>query len=279
MPRRGDPSAPRFTSPFELEEFWDDLELCFDEAGISDFSARSGYTFRYLDLQTRELWRSVSQRSPLSSQNLWESFKSSIFTLYPDSDPRSRFSLRSIETAQTKLRSKASITLDDLGLYYREFLTISNNLIDQNRYSISEANRSFITGFPSDFQHVLLDRLSLTAPEVFPDDGYDLELVVKVAKQLLHSQTYSQVLRSAPSSRSASSFGPLSSPFVSTPIPPSTTLQEADISRLFHKLASHIDSSYNNKSSSADQSTPTFDQPDQFNSAVRSAPVQLIQGF
>lgn len=201
MPRRGEPAAPKFDSPSNLSQFWDDLELCFEDAGLKLAEDKFTWTFRYLDMDNRELWKSISAHLPPGTPDKWDAFKTKIAELYPDADPDRRHTIFELEWIIAKYKQQGFKDRSDIGDYYCEFTRVSNYLIDKGRYTANEARRAFLRGFPLDFQDRLLARLSITVPDTFPEDGYDIEIVFKTSKHMLGSgvsTTPSSILEPTP---------------------------------------------------------------------------------
>ena len=73
------------------------------------------------------------------------------------------------------------MTHDDLGEYYRKFITYTAYLIAQGRYSVHERNGAYLQGFPQPVRSLIAQRLQIKKPDVVPDDGYEFEDIHQAA--------------------------------------------------------------------------------------------------
>src|SRR5258705_12216444 len=86
MPARGDEDAPHFDpeKPRTLRQFFEDLEFCFDLAGVKDNKQKKIHARRYVEDDVQDLWMSLKAYSEASQT--YEDFKKAVYKFYPSSE-------------------------------------------------------------------------------------------------------------------------------------------------------------------------------------------------
>lgn len=119
--------APKFDSsqPKELLRFFDEMEIMFEEAGMTGHSARKNALGRYTDSVTQQQWEGL----PGFETSTWEKFKEQIISNYPEAETLKMGTLRSLEKMCQVHRG---IDIDDfpqLVAFRREFVPEAEKLI------------------------------------------------------------------------------------------------------------------------------------------------------
>jgi len=128
MPSRYDHSAPRFdpNRPRELRRYFADLAQCLATSQIEAEQEKKVYASRYVDIDTAELWESLSEFSDEAKSFL--DFVQVVYRLYPGSGQERQWLVVDIERLVEE-RSRVDIrTLGDFGDYLRCFIAISTFL-------------------------------------------------------------------------------------------------------------------------------------------------------
>jgi hypothetical protein len=216
MPPRNHASAPVF-NPAQLRTlrpYFDDLACLFTTCAISLDSEKKSFATRYLDYDSCDLWEVMPQFGPSST---YEDFVQAIYRLYPGSHEDRKYSYADLEKLiegqmQTEIKE-----LEDLGVYYRKFLQVSNFLLSKHRISQLEQSRMFGQGFETRFWHRILQRIEIKFPDHHPDDPLAVLDVYDIALYLLHGTPTSSTSTST-STRASDIVSP-SSKITSPPSP------------------------------------------------------------
>jgi hypothetical protein len=200
MPPRGHHTAPKFDSrrPKHLKRYFEDLDYLLLKCSISSDATKKQFTIHYVDLETFDLWESLSSYS----SGPYTQFVSDIFDLYPDLELK--WSIPDLDALLATTLDSGIHSLDDLGSYYRSFLSITTFLCSKHMFSKTEQSRAFVRGFQPDLWSRISYRLGIKFPDHFPDDPYPLEDLYKAADYVLYGDTYKPkpVQSPAPSSPS-----------------------------------------------------------------------------
>ena len=186
MPARGDRSAPQFDpqQPRELHRYFIDLDFAFGRAAITDRAEKKKHACRYVDVDTADLWESISEFG--DQQSSFEDFVKAVHALYPGSEEERKWSVADMDKLVGE-RSRLGVhSLGDLGEYYRQFYTITTFLRSKRRLSKAEQSRAFVRGFQPDLWGRISQRLQLKLPDHFPDDPYMLDAIHEAARYVLH---------------------------------------------------------------------------------------------
>jgi hypothetical protein len=173
MPMPSRREAPRFSSA-TLSDF----NIFFSD--VSELAKRSNleaadtirWALRYAGSES-ESWQHVPcLAAGCATPPTFDEFKREVLQYYPHLSEVRRYTLRNLEQLVSRTQSSVSMSHDDLGLYYRRFITYSTYLITQGRLSVREKSAMYLRGFPSPLCTRVLGRLALKQPDVFPCDGY-----------------------------------------------------------------------------------------------------------
>jgi hypothetical protein len=224
MPSRGDRSAPKFDpkQPRELRRYFSDLDSHFARASITDAAAKKANACSYVDVDTSELWESLSEFSDATKTYL--EFVAAIYALYPGSEEERKWSVADMDKVVGERSRLGVISLGDLGEYYRQFLAITRFLRSKNRLSEAEQSRAFARGFQPDLWNRIASRLQLKLPDHFPDDPYKLDDIHEAARYVLHG-TPSTILNTTIQTISTSTSSATSTTPTETPIKNEEILQ------------------------------------------------------
>ena len=140
MPARGHLTALKFdpTQPRELCRYFDELDMLFTACSITDSDQMKRHACHYLDIDSAELWESVSKFTTGVSFN---TFRTAIHKLYPGSENDRKWSISDMDKLVGEQLRIGIFDVSDLGMYYRSFYNITQFLHTKNR--ISEAELSF----------------------------------------------------------------------------------------------------------------------------------------
>jgi hypothetical protein len=204
MPARGDRAAPHFDPqlPRELRRYFDDLDFAFGRAGITDQTEKKKHACRYVDVDTADLWESITEYS--DAQTSYGDFVKAIYSLYPGSEEERKWSVADMDKLVGERSRLSIISLGDLGEYYRQFFTITTFLRNKHRLSEAEQSRAFVRGFQPDLWSRISQRLQLKLPDHFPDDPYHLTDIHDAAQYVLQG-TPSNLLKATSSTSTSTS--------------------------------------------------------------------------
>jgi len=97
MPTRYDPCAPRFnpSQPRELRRYFADLTRCLARSEIVAEQEKKSYACYYVDIDTEELWQSLSEFSDEAKS--FSGFMDAIYRLYPGSGQERQWLIADME--------------------------------------------------------------------------------------------------------------------------------------------------------------------------------------
>ncbi|KAI9465561.1 hypothetical protein BJY52DRAFT_1113548, partial [Lactarius psammicola] len=177
MPSPRSHEAPRFSGERNdpIAYFLFEYDTLATGCGLSD-SQKVETIVHYIAPSMRDLWKNLNGYSARD----WESFKSALESLYPDTSA-TRYTNRALQdfvniSARNRIRDE-----EDVMTYYRGFLTLSNPLINKQRISDSERNLEFLRGFHPKDREPLLSRLYAMKPDHPIHVPYDLKDVLAAA--------------------------------------------------------------------------------------------------
>src|SRR5882762_1791216 len=125
MPVCGNEAAPHFDpeKPRTLRQFFEDLEFCFDLAGVKDNKQKKIHARRYVDVDVQDLWTSLKAYS--EAAQTYDDFKKAVFRFYPDAEVTKKWTLADLMRVVDQRKNIDLSTLGDLADYYRQFVVIS----------------------------------------------------------------------------------------------------------------------------------------------------------
>jgi hypothetical protein len=190
MPARGQDIAPKFDfdpqRPQELRRYFEDLATLFQASNVIQDQEKKRYARRYVDLDTYDLWESLSEyQSPYS----WDQFIAAVHKLYPGSEDDRKWSIADMDKLIGEQLRIGVPDVYSLGAYYRAFLSITQFLRSKDRLSQNEQSRAFVRGFQPSLWSPIAYRLELKHPDHHPDDPYPLSDIYEAATYVLHRST------------------------------------------------------------------------------------------
>jgi hypothetical protein len=188
MPPRGHRTAPSFSpdQPRELRRYFQELDSLFTQCSIADDQAKKKLACRYLDVDSAELWESLTEYDPTKS---YADFIAAVYKLYPGSEDERKWSISDMDKLVGEQLRVGIYDASELGIYYRAFFAITQFLRTKNRISEAEQSRAFVRGFQPDLWNKIARRLELKFPDQYPDDPYPLSDIHAAAQFVLHGTT------------------------------------------------------------------------------------------
>ena len=172
----------RFTSDHAgFDAFFDDM----DELGTRTMASEQDHILwacRYAGAES-ESWRTLPAFK--SATATFGTFRKEVRALYPHLDQDLRWTFGDLENLLARTRGHSGMSREDLGRYYRTFVSISNHLISQTIISKKSRGRLYLSGFPPSTRLALARRLEITCPNVIPSNGYDFADVHECATFVL----------------------------------------------------------------------------------------------
>ena len=152
---------------------------------------RKGHCCHYVDLDTSELWESLTEFSDITKT--YSDFRQAIYKLYPGSGEERRWLVVDLEKLVEERSCIGVHSLGDLGNYYRHFIAITTFLCSKSQLSAAKESCTFAKGFQHELWDRILHRLQLKFPDHFPDDPYSLNVIHEAAQFVLHGTSSSQL--------------------------------------------------------------------------------------
>src|SRR5229473_3995019 len=156
MPAPRSNNAPYFSGQQgdSLADFLHEYDSLASSLGLTG-GQKVDTILRYVPASTREFWMTLDSYSLKD----WRDFRTDLENLYPDTTAGSRYTRVGLQefvriSAQTRIQDE-----DDLMLYYRRFLQISNPLRLSHQLSEEQRNEEFFNGFHRKDRDVIYDRL------------------------------------------------------------------------------------------------------------------------
>ncbi|KAJ7244845.1 hypothetical protein C8J57DRAFT_1038457, partial [Mycena rebaudengoi] len=173
MPARGDRNAPQFESqkPRELQRYFTDLEFHFMRAAVTDSTEKKQHATRFLSVDDQDIWESLPEFKPVK---LYAEFKAAVLKLYPGNDTDRKYSLADLDALIGEYARVGILSKSDYSEFYRQFLVITQYLLDKNRLSVGERSRAFRRAItPQTLWARVHQRLQIKQPDVHEDE-YDI---------------------------------------------------------------------------------------------------------
>jgi hypothetical protein len=191
LPTPNDASAPRFDkeNPRGLAGYFEELEYLFERHRVSDATQRKQSAVRYVAVDVQELWQcAAAWGDPTRS---YEAFKAEVHAFYPEASDTFRYTTWDLNALVNERAQCEMESVEDLGIFYRNFIVISTFLIKRDRLSTLEQARWFLSGFTGNQITHLQQRLELKNPKAHFDDIPDLADILEEAQFVLLRQQYS----------------------------------------------------------------------------------------
>ncbi|KAF7795692.1 hypothetical protein EIP86_006857 [Pleurotus ostreatoroseus] len=174
MPGRKEKQAPTFEAdqPRELKRYFEDLELLLDRCKIADDRKRKDYARLYVPIAVSDIWENLPEYIDATS---YDDFKKRILKLYPGSEDDRRYSRADLLELVLRTSQTGVGTLDSWAAFYREYLTVSNYLIKEKKFSADEQGRRIFGVLGDALQEATLRRLQIKKPDHEADAAYELK--------------------------------------------------------------------------------------------------------
>jgi hypothetical protein len=233
MPARGYATAPTFdpSQPWELRRYFNELEMLFQWCNITDSEEMKKHAYRYVNIDTSELWELIPEYLPTVSFN---NFRITVHKLYPGSEDNRKWSITDMDKLVGEQLRIGIYDKNALGLYFWSFYNITRFLHSKNRISDAEQSRAFVRSFQPALWARIAWRLKLKLPDHYPDNPYPLDDIHTAAKFVLAGTAPSQTLNSQTSGSA------LTSTLVPTTSTSAPQIKSEDLSAIFEKFASTL---------------------------------------
>ena len=172
MPMCNSREAPRFSpDPSGFDSFFEDVEELATRAALND-ADKIKWAIRYAGSEA-DSWRHVPcLATGVAATATFQQFKTEVTQNYPQLTTDRRHTYQDLERLVNRTRDFTDMTREDIGDYYRRFITYSNYLMARSRLSERERNAAYLRGFPQPVRTRILNRLSIKKPDILPEDGY-----------------------------------------------------------------------------------------------------------
>ncbi|KAF9642009.1 hypothetical protein BDM02DRAFT_3106174 [Thelephora ganbajun] len=165
--------APWFSSdPSGFNAFFNDVNELACHAGLSE-ADKIKWACCYAGAESNS-WQSVPclaaghDPSPTFAE-----FKKEVMQHYPHLSNDCRYTNHDLEHLVDHTQESIDMSRDDLGGYYRKFITYLEYLIHHSHLSTHEHNSAYLRRFPQPVCARVLQCLSIKHPDVLPDEGYE----------------------------------------------------------------------------------------------------------
>ncbi len=217
MPKPGEKNAPTFDvdKPEELGRFFDRMEDWFADDGLKDDGEKKKRLVKYLDADSEIQWKAL----PSFSAGTFEEFKAEAMSSYPAAEEVMKGSVAALKRKLKRLGPIASDERDDLLALVRVMTAEVMKLkkITPPIHTNRELVELFLGRLTPDFANSVASKLSVhrlvdatqnknVSPRN-PEDMYDIEEVMKMAKQssLEQANPFGKFLLGAQSGQSVAS--------------------------------------------------------------------------
>ena len=148
MPTTNGCEAPRFSSdPSGFDSFFDDVAEHAGRATI-DAAETIKWAIRYAGSKA-DSWRHVPcMKRGANNPPTFDEFRKEVQFCYPHLSSTHRYTVDDLECLLDRTRDYRDMDKEDLGTYYRRFVTYTGYLMEQGRLSEWERNAFYLRGFP-----------------------------------------------------------------------------------------------------------------------------------
>ena len=185
MPPRGAPGSPVFDpdNVRSLLGFFDDLEFCFESAGIQDDNAKKQHATRYAPDSEKTIWRAFPEFADCG--NDYDAFKKAILNDYIGS---TLFSIHDLTSLVETTHKTGVPSIKAFGEYSRKFRDIASSLVSSGYLRDYERDQLFLQGVEDSLRQEVVQRLRVTHPSVlFPRQQYSIDQVSAAVHHILDS--------------------------------------------------------------------------------------------
>ncbi|RPD57163.1 hypothetical protein L227DRAFT_468833, partial [Lentinus tigrinus ALCF2SS1-6] len=217
MPPRGSAGAPSFDPNLDVRSiigFFEDLEYCFAQAGVSSPREKKDHAVRYAPDTEKTIWRSYPEfKDPMKS---WQDFKDTVLAEYIGDGGKMLFTLRDLDMLVIMTAKNGVHSIKEFNEYSRKFRDIATFLVSGGYLREDDRDYCFLQGLQDSFRAHVLERLKITHPEVLaPRQQYSIMQVTEAARHILEATVPSSfnhhrlTLPAASASPSTSATAPL----------------------------------------------------------------------
>ncbi|TFK78247.1 hypothetical protein K466DRAFT_442651, partial [Polyporus arcularius HHB13444] len=223
MPPRGGAGAPSFDPNSDVRSiigFFEDLEYCFEQAGVNSPREKKDHAVCYAPDTEKTIWRSYPEFSdPMKS---WKDFKDAVLAEYIGDGGKMLFTLRDLDMLVNMTAKNGIHSFKEFNEYSRKFRDIATFLTSGGYLREDDRDFMFLQGLQESLRSQVLERLKITHPQVLaPRQQYSIAQVTEAVRHILEA--------TVPSSFSHHRFmspAPASSYPPSTPPPVKSELAE-----------------------------------------------------
>nr|VWO95265.1 Plp [Ganoderma boninense] len=193
MPPRGASGAPSFDPIADSRSiigFFEDLDFCLDQAGITDDGQKKGHAVRYVPDSEKTIWRAFTEFTDNSKS--YDDFKKVVKIEYIGADGVSLFSRRDLDLHVAATSSTTINSAKEFNVYSRKFRDIASFLVTGRQLRADDRDHLFLHGLPPVLRTEVLDRLRITVPTTrYPRDPYSITEVTEAVHHTLEAATLS----------------------------------------------------------------------------------------
>ncbi|RPD67520.1 hypothetical protein L227DRAFT_491842 [Lentinus tigrinus ALCF2SS1-6] len=189
MPPRGSAGAPSFDPNSDVRSiigFFEDLEYCFEQAGVDSPREKKDHAVRYAPDTEKNIWRSYPEfKEPMKS---WDDFKNAVLAEYIGDGGKMLFTLRDLDMLVSMTAKNGVHSIKEFNEYSRKFRDIATFLVSGGYLREDDRDYCFLQGLQDSFRAQVLERLRITHPQVLaPRQQYSITQVTEAARHILEA--------------------------------------------------------------------------------------------
>ncbi|RPD67776.1 hypothetical protein L226DRAFT_432698, partial [Lentinus tigrinus ALCF2SS1-7] len=189
MPPRGSAGAPSFDPNSDVRSiigFFEDLEYCFEQAGVDSPRERKDHAVRYAPDTEKNIWRSYLEFT--DANKTWEDFKNAVLAEYIGDGGKTLFTLRDLDMLVKMTVKNGVHSIKEFNEYSRKFRDIATFLVSGGYLREDDRDYCFVQGLQDDLRAQVLERLKITHPQVLaPRQQYSITQVTEAAQHILEA--------------------------------------------------------------------------------------------
>ncbi|RDX41696.1 hypothetical protein OH76DRAFT_1305878, partial [Lentinus brumalis] len=187
MPPRGGAGAPSFNPNSDVRSiigFFEDLEYCFEQAGVNSPREKKDHAVRYAPDTEKTIWRSYPEFSdPMKS---WKDFKDAVLAEYIGDGGKMLFTLRDLDMLVNMTAKNGIHSFKEFNEYSRKFRDIATFLTSGGYLREDDRDFMFLQGLQESLRSQVLERLKITHPQVLaPRQQYSIAQVTEAVRHIL----------------------------------------------------------------------------------------------
>ncbi|RPD58905.1 hypothetical protein L226DRAFT_445784, partial [Lentinus tigrinus ALCF2SS1-7] len=225
MPPRGSAGAPSFNPNSDVRSiigFFEDLEYCFEQAGVDSPREKKDHAVRYAPDTEKNIWRSYLEFT--DADKTWKDFKNAVLADYIGDGGKLLFTLRDLDRLIAMTARNGVRSIKEFQEYSRKFRDIATFLVSGGYLREDDRDYCFVQGLQDDLRAQVLERLRITHPEVLaPRQQYSIAQVTEAVRHILEATVPSSFMHHHFASPALPSLSPTST---ATPSPIKSELAE-----------------------------------------------------